>query len=42
MKEHVSEIKVVIVWDKTRNPFAGMVGWLERLSDLRFNGKREI
>lgn len=41
MLEHVSEVKVVIFRERTRNPFAGMVGLLERLSDVRFNEKRE-
>jgi hypothetical protein len=38
----VREVKVVIFFEKARNPFAGMVGWLERLSEVTFNGKQEI
>jgi len=41
MLEHESEVKVVIFREKTRNPLAGMMGLLERLSDVRFNGKQE-
>jgi hypothetical protein len=41
--EQVREVNVVIFWEKARNPFAGTVRWLERLSDVIFNdGKREI
>jgi len=36
------EVKVVIFWEKVRKPLAGMVVWLERLSYMIFNGKREI
>jgi hypothetical protein len=36
------DVKVVIFLEKARNPFAGMVGWLERLRDVRFNRKQDI
>ena len=42
MLENVREVTVVINLDKTRNPFAGMVDWLESLRDLNFNGKVDI
>jgi hypothetical protein len=42
MWEQVREVNVVIFWDKARNPFRGMVEWLERSNDLRFKGKKEI
>jgi hypothetical protein len=35
------EVKVVIFLEKARRPFAGILSWLERLSDVIFNGKRE-
>jgi len=42
MLENVREVTVVINLDKTRNPFAGMVDWLESLRDLNFNGQVDI
>lgn len=42
MLEQVREVKVVIFLEKIRNPFKGMVCWLERLRDLRGKGELEI
>jgi len=42
MLENVREVTVVINLDKTCNPFAGMVDWLESLRDLNFNGQVDI
>jgi len=42
MFEQMRVIKVLIVWEKTRNPFGEIVCCLNRLSDVRFNGNREI
>jgi len=42
MLEQVREVKVVILWEKVRKPFVGITGWLERLSDVSFNGKCDI
>jgi hypothetical protein len=41
VKEQVREVKVVMFWEKARNPLTVMGCW-EISSDLRFNGKREI
>jgi hypothetical protein len=38
----VREVKVVVFWEKARNPSAGMVGRKERLSDVSFSGIQEI
>jgi hypothetical protein len=40
--ENVREVTVVIYLDKTRNPSAGILGWLENFRDLSFNGQVEI
>jgi hypothetical protein len=42
MLEHVREVKVLIFWEKSRNPFVGMVCLLDRLIVVSFNGKQEI
>jgi hypothetical protein len=39
ISEQVREIKVVIFFEKARNPLAGMVDWKEIWSDVSFNGK---
>jgi hypothetical protein len=39
MMEQVREVKVVVFLEKARNPSAGMVCLLERLSDVSFKGK---
>jgi hypothetical protein len=41
--EQSRDVKVVMFWEKARNPFAGKVCWLEILSNVSFfNGKQEI
>jgi len=42
MLEHLREVKVEIFWEKDCNLLEGMVDLLERLSDVRFNRKRDI
>lgn len=39
MMEQVREVKVVVFLENASNPFAGMVCWSERLSDVSFKGK---
>jgi hypothetical protein len=42
MPEQVREVKVVIFCEKYRNPFAGMVSSPDIMSEVSFNGKRDI